>query len=87
MSRLRPNLTPDQWGKVNQAIERPRKPRLTWSVADIAEGTGLSQPFIRLKIHTGELRAKRVGRRVLVMDEDLRAFLAQTDYKANESAA
>ncbi|HLL76228.1 MAG TPA: excisionase family DNA-binding protein [Pyrinomonadaceae bacterium] len=71
---------------IGQAIEKAQQQRLAWSVAAIEEATGLSQPFIRLKIHTGELPAKRVGRRVLVMDDDLRAFLAQKDYMSEAAA-
>lgn len=74
-------LPPVRRGMMSQAMEQAQQSRLAWGIADIAEATGLSEPFIRLKIHTGELRAKRVGRRVLILDGDLRAFLAQRDYK------
>jgi excisionase family DNA binding protein len=84
-------IPPARQGAMSQTLERvigkSQGARLAWSVAAIEEATGLSQPFIRHKINLGELPAKRVGRRVLVMDDDLRAFLAQTDYKASEAAA
>ncbi|HEV2493244.1 MAG TPA: helix-turn-helix domain-containing protein [Terriglobia bacterium] len=41
--------------------------RIAFSVREVALQTGLSQPFIRLEIKRGNLRASRVGRRVVVL--------------------
>ena len=40
--------------------------RSTWSVAEIAKRNGLSTQFVRLEIARGRLKARRMGRRVLV---------------------
>ena len=40
--------------------------RIAFSVRELAEQTGLSQPFLRLEIRRGHLRASKLGRRVLV---------------------
>ena len=41
--------------------------RIAFSVREIAQQTGLSQPFIRLEIKRGNLRASKLGRRVVVL--------------------
>jgi excisionase family DNA binding protein len=46
-----------------------------YAVAEIAEVTSLSLAFLRNEIRAGRLRVQRFGRRVLVLDADLRAYL------------
>lgn len=52
--------------------------RLAWSLAEIAESTGLSVGFLRNEVRRGALRVRKFGRRVLVLENDLKAYLAQT---------
>jgi len=55
--------------------------RVTWSIEDAARSTGLSPGFFRKIIHAGELPIVRIGRRVLIRDEDLRKLVDYgTDY-------
>lgn len=49
--------------------------RSAWSVSEIAQATGVSIGFVRKQIHAGALSARKLGRRVVVLDEDLRAWL------------
>ncbi len=49
--------------------------RIAWSLADIAERTGLSLGFLRNEVRAARLPVKHFGRRVLVLDEDLRRYL------------
>jgi excisionase family DNA binding protein len=49
--------------------------RLAWSIGEIAATTGLSAGFVRKEIRAGRLMARRAGRRVLVLDRDLRRYL------------
>jgi excisionase family DNA binding protein len=49
--------------------------RLAWSVSEVASTTGLSSGFVRKEIRAGKLRARRAGRRLLVLDTDLRQYL------------
>jgi hypothetical protein len=49
--------------------------RLAWGVGDISLSTGLSAGFLRKQIKAGKLRARRAGRRILVLDRDLRTYL------------
>ena len=44
--------------------------RIAFSIREIAEQTGLSSPFIRLEIKRGNLRASKLGRRVVVLATD-----------------
>ena len=50
--------------------------RYTWGLAEIAEITGLSIAFLRGEVRRKALPVKRFGRRVLVLDEDLRRYLS-----------
>jgi excisionase family DNA binding protein len=54
-----------------------QSPRIAWSLADIAKQTGLSLGFLRNEVRSGRLTVKHFGRRVLVLDDDLRAYLAR----------
>jgi len=40
--------------------------RSSWSVAEVAKRNALSKQFVRIEIACGRLKAKRMGRRVLV---------------------
>lgn len=51
--------------------------RIAWSIAEIADVTGLSIGFLRNDVRRGALQVKKFGRRVLVLDSDLRAYLNQ----------
>jgi excisionase family DNA binding protein len=49
--------------------------RMSWGLAEISESTGLSIAFLRNEVRAGRLPVRRFGRRVLVRDEDLKAYL------------
>lgn len=49
--------------------------RLAWRVEEIARETGLSIQFLRKEIRNKNLKAKKKGRCVLVLEEDLRQYL------------
>ena len=49
--------------------------KLAYSVDEVAKKTSLSKAYIRLQISLGRIKVRRFGRRVLVLDEDLRNFL------------
>jgi excisionase family DNA binding protein len=49
--------------------------RLTWSLAEISEHTGLSVGFLRAEVRARRLPVRRFGRRVLVKNDDLQAYL------------
>ncbi len=49
--------------------------RAAWSLAEIAEQTGLSLGYLRNEVRAMRLPIRKFGRRVLVLDEDLRQYL------------
>lgn len=57
-----------------QAITQ-EKEKLAYSVEEISEITSLSKAYVRFQIKQKKLKAKLIGRRVLVFKEDLREFL------------
>lgn len=51
-------------------------PRVAYSVSEVAEALGISIRSVRQRIKSGELPARRVGARVLILASDLRIYLA-----------
>ena len=49
--------------------------RLAWSLAEVATSLGLSPGFVRKQLRKGSLPSQKIGRRLLILDEDLRAWL------------
>lgn len=51
--------------------------RIAWSLAEISDATGLSLGFLRNDVRRGTLPIRKFGRRVLVLDEDLKTYLSK----------
>jgi excisionase family DNA binding protein len=49
--------------------------RLGWGISELAARTGTSIGLWRKEIKAGRLPAMKIGRRVVVLDEDLRQYL------------
>lgn len=49
--------------------------RIAWSLAEISSATGLSKGFLRKEARRGTLTTRKFGRRVLVLNEDLKNYL------------
>ncbi len=56
-----------------QEIVTPNK--RAYSVKEVAQQTSLSQPFVRLEIKRGNLKARKFGTRTLITDENLSNYL------------
>ena len=52
-------------------------PKLGWTLDDLAHSLSVSVPFLRLEIKRGRLRAAHLGRRVVVLDAEVRRYLAE----------
>ncbi len=46
-----------------------------YSVKEVAQQTSLSQPFVRLEIKRGKLKARKFGTRTLITVENLSNYL------------
>ncbi len=57
--------------------ERLSTPKLGWTLDELARSLSVSVPFIRLEIKRGRLKAAHLGRRVIVLDIEVRRYLAQ----------
>lgn len=60
---------------------------MAYSVEEISSQTTLSKAFLRNEIRAGRLKVKRIGRRVLILHEDLKAFLNNGETADQELAA
>lgn len=55
--------------------ENYKTERLSWRIDEIAKATGLSSQFIWKQIRLDKLKVRKIGRCVLVLDEDLKMYL------------
>lgn len=55
--------------------ENNKTERLSWRVEEVARATGLSIQFIWKQIRLNKLKVRKLGRCVLVLDEDLKMYL------------
>jgi excisionase family DNA binding protein len=62
---------------LNEMEPLPTLPRLAWGLSEVSNATGLSVPFLRAEVRAGRLPVRRFGRRVLIRDEDLKAYLSR----------
>ena len=53
-------------------------PKLTWNLEEASQATGIGNNTIRRAISLGRLKANRVGRRLLIPDEELRAYVGSS---------
>ncbi len=58
-------------------VENVTAPRRAWSVSELSEMTGLSRGFWRKQIRTRALPSRKVGRRVLILEVDLKQYLGE----------
>lgn len=57
-------------------------PKLGWTLDELARSLSVSVPFIRLEVKRGRLKAAHLGRRVVVLDTEVRCYLAQASDSA-----
>ena len=60
-------------------------PRMAWGLGEISEFTGLSLAFLRAEVRAGRLPVRRFGRRVLVKNADLEAYLDRGSERTEQS--
>jgi excisionase family DNA binding protein len=57
-------------------------PKLGWTLYELAQSLGVSVPFLRLEVKRGKLHAARLGRRVVLLDAEVRRYLAEASDRA-----
>ena len=72
---------------MDQTVTRTT-PRLSWRLAELADASGLSIKFLRVQAKIGNLKTRKVGTAVIVLDEDAKAFLrGQSENNEGEDQA
>jgi excisionase family DNA binding protein len=56
--------------------------KLGWTLDELANSLGVSVPFLRLEIKRGKLRAAHLGRRIVLLDAEVRRYLAEASDRA-----
>ncbi len=49
--------------------------KMAYSVNEVSELTTLSKSFLRNEIRAGNLKVRKISRRILILNEDLTAYL------------
>ncbi len=62
-----------------QTPETSNTPKLGWTLHELAQSLSVSVPFLRLEIARGRLRAAHLGRRVVVLDSEVRRYLTEAN--------
>jgi hypothetical protein len=52
-------------------------PKLGWTLHELAQSLSVSVPFLRLEVKRGRLRVAHLGRRVVVLDAEVRRYLTE----------
>jgi excisionase family DNA binding protein len=68
-------MTRNRFAAAQQVSPRPQE-RDGYSVREVAGRYGVSEPFVRLEIKRGNLRATKLGRRVVIPVEALKDWVA-----------
>jgi excisionase family DNA binding protein len=58
-------------------VQGVKQRKMALSVKEASQESGLSQPWLRLKIKDQSLRVVRHGRRILIMAEEFEKFLRE----------
>jgi excisionase family DNA binding protein len=53
--------------------------RRAWSITETCQKVGVSRNFLLGQIQRGLLRARRLGRRIVILNEDLEAYLKNAE--------
>jgi len=56
-------------------MEKTVMQRMAWSPREVAEITGISVGLVRKLIKQGSLSVVRIGKRILISDDDLQSIL------------
>jgi excisionase family DNA binding protein len=56
--------------------------KLGWTLDELANSLSVSVPFLRLEIKRGKLRAAHLGRRIVLLDAEVRRYLAEASDRA-----
>ena len=59
--------------------------KMAWGLGEIAESTGLSIGFLRNEVRRKALPIRKFGRRVLVLEEDLKSYLSKGSDKEEKA--
>jgi len=56
--------------------------KLGWTFEELARSLSVSVPFLRLEVKRGRLKAAHLGRRVVLLDSDVRRYLMEASDRA-----
>ena len=62
--------------KLIKVTERERR---TFSIAEVCQQLGVSRNFVLSQIRGGQLRGRRLGRRIVIVRQDLDSYLEHAE--------
>jgi excisionase family DNA binding protein len=72
----------EQIGGTMDQEQKSKSPKLGWTFEELASSLSVSVPFLRLEVKRGRLKAAHLGRRVVLLDSDVRRYLAEASDRA-----
>ncbi len=69
-------------GPREAAQPRGLPPQIAYSIGEVSDLTGVGRTTVFAEIKAGRLLVRKLGRRTLILDEDLRAWLAALPSRA-----
>jgi hypothetical protein len=69
-------------GVIMDQENKSKSRKLGWTFEDLATSLSVSVPFLRLEVKRGRLKAAHLGRRVVLLDSDVRRYLAEAGERA-----
>ena len=67
----------NQIGGTMDQEQKSKSPKLGWTFEELASSLSVSVPFLRLEVKRGRLKAAHLGRRVVLLDSDVRRYPAE----------
>ena len=66
-------------GGVMDEDKKSKGQKLGWTFEELANSLSVSVPFLRLEVKRGRLKAAHLGRRVVLLDAEVRRYLDQAN--------
>jgi len=62
-------------GGIMEDDKKSKGQKLGWTLQELANSLSVSVPFLRLEVKRGHLKAAHLGRRVVLLDAEVRRYL------------
>jgi hypothetical protein len=72
-----PHGNSNQVGSTMDQDKKSKNPKLGWTFEELSSSLSVSVPLLRLEVKRGRLKAAHLGRRVVLLDAEVRRYLTE----------